>query len=50
MEGLSQEIQQLHREEEIAFVEGNQPAMELIGQRLDEIVTDEALDTMKGDI
>jgi hypothetical protein len=49
MERLYERIESLHRMEETAFIEGDQSAMRAIGEELDQIVTDEAVDAMKGD-
>ncbi len=50
MESMASFIHELHRIEETAFLEGDQDTMAKVGAELDEIVTDEALETLKGDI
>ena len=49
MERLVEHIQELHREEEQAYLAGDYETMQLVSDTLDHIVTDEAVDAMKGE-
>lgn len=49
MERLVEYIEELHHKEEEAYITGNQEALQLVGSELDQIVTDEAVEAMKGE-
>lgn len=50
MEAMNSYISELHRAEEAAYIAGDQATLSLIGAELDEVVTDEAIESMKGEL
>lgn len=49
MESMSTYVEELHHKQEEAYLNGDQPALDVVNEELDQVVTDEILEAMKGD-
>jgi hypothetical protein len=49
MENTKSYIRQLHQEQEASFIDGKQASLDIIGAELDEVLTQELIEEMKGE-
>lgn len=49
MESLRGYVDELHRKQEEAFLMDDQPSLDAVNAELDEVITDEVLEAMKGE-